>query len=70
MAERVEIKGGADPFVTAAVMAVIAELEAEEARRWRAPRPRRPSAWVRAVSGADPEAPLEEVYPDPSGPEA
>jgi hypothetical protein len=67
--ERVEIKGGADPFVTAAVMAVIAELEAEEARRLRAPRPRRPSAWVRAISVNDPEGPLDEVYPDLSRPE-
>jgi hypothetical protein len=69
MAERVEIKGGADPFVTAAVMAVIAQLEADEARRWRAPRPRRPSAWVRALSVTDSEGPRDDVYPDPSRPE-
>jgi hypothetical protein len=70
MVERVEIKGGADPFITAAVMAVISQLEAEEARRWRAPRPRRPSAWVRAVNLSDPDDPLDDVYPDPSRPEA
>ena len=64
MAERVEIKGGADPFITAAVMAVITQLEADEARRLRAPRPRRPSAWVRALTGADSDDPLDEVYPD------
>jgi hypothetical protein len=64
MAE-IEIRGGADDLMAAAVVAVVQRLIEEEAAS-RASRPRapRPSAWVRATWSPDPNDAYPEVIPD------
>jgi hypothetical protein len=64
-----EIKGGAGEYEAAAILAVLAQINEENAAsRANLPPRRRPSAWVRAYLDADPEDPLFVVSPDRRGP--
>ncbi|CAN5734287.1 MAG: hypothetical protein ABR609_03120 [Acidimicrobiia bacterium] len=67
MAE-LEIKGGADEYEAAAIMAVFAQINEEAvSSRAKLPLRRRPAAWVRAYVDAHPDDPLPVVSPDQRG---
>jgi hypothetical protein len=58
-AGHIEIMGGADPAVTAAIAAVVAHVERERARAARRPAvPPRPARWVEAWRPRPPDVPL------------
>lgn len=62
----IEIRGGADPYVAAAITAVINQvLDEEAAARARPPRPNVPSAWVRSASPQPFGRFVPPVLPDP-----
>ena len=67
MVDRIDIKGGADEFEAAVIMAVIEEISRERRvateGRQSLPDLRFMSSWVRAISGHEPTQPREIVRP-------
>jgi len=68
MSERTEVAGGADPFVTAAVLAAVARLE-EERAALAAHSPKRPSQgrWVLSGRPRDVAPPIVRPAPAADG---
>jgi hypothetical protein len=64
----VAIAGGAGPYEAAAIVAVIARVQAEAAAaNAQRLRPPRPAAWVRSYQGFHADDPLPVILPDPRG---
>ena len=67
MVDRIDIKGGADEFEAAVIIAVIEEISRENRiageGRQSLPDMRFMSSWVRAISGHEPMQPREIVRP-------